>query len=143
GNLPGEGEALSRDAADPLSRYRDLFLIPDGPTGRDGPPAIYLAGQSLGLQSVGVQAAVDGVLRAWARSGIDGMFTTERPWFTYDDSLREPMARVVGARPTEVALLNTLTVNIHLLLTSFFRPSGRRRRILVDAPLFPSDRHAL
>ena len=83
------------------------------------------------------------VLRVWARAGIDGMFTTDRPWFTYDDSLREPMARIVGARPTEVALLNTLTVNIHLLLTSFFRPSGRRRRILVDAPLFPSDRHAL
>ncbi len=79
----------------------------------------------------------------WARYGIEGMFTGDQPWFTYDDSVREPMARIVGARPTEVALLNTLTVNIHLLLTSFFRPSGRRRRILADAPLFPSDRHAL
>jgi kynureninase len=143
GNLPGEGEALARDAADPLSRYRDLFLLPVGPTGPQGPPAIYFAGQSLGLQSVGVQIAVDAVLRSWARGGIDGMLTTDRPWFTYDDSLREPMARIVGARPTEVAFLNTLTVNIHLLLTSFFQPSGTRRRILVDAPLFPSDRHAL
>ena len=92
GNLPGEGEALTRDAADPLSGYRDLFLLPDGPSGPHGPPAIYFAGQSLGLQSVGVQLAVDAVLRGWARGGIDGMFTTQRPWFTYDDSLREPMA---------------------------------------------------
>jgi kynureninase len=143
GNLPGEGEALARDAADPLSRYRDLFFIPDGPGGPNGPPAVYLAGQSLGLQSVGVQPVVDAVLRGWARGGIDGMFTTDRPWFTYDDSLREPMARIVGARPSEVAFLNTLTVNIHVLLTSFFQPSGKRRRILADAPLFPSDRHAL
>src|SRR3954469_9299999 len=95
GNLPGEGEALARDAADPLSRYRDLFLLPDGPVGPHGPPAIYFAGQSLGLQSVGVQIAVDAVLRSWARGGIDAMFTTDRPWFTYDDSLREPMARIV------------------------------------------------
>jgi kynureninase len=144
GGLPGEAEALVRDAADPLSGYRDRFLIPDAPgVGVHSAPAIYLAGQSLGLQPVGVQSVVDAVLRLWAHAGIDGMFTTERPWFTYDDALREPMARVVGALPTEVALLNTLTVNIHLLLTSFFQPSGRRRRILADAPLFPSDRHAL
>jgi kynureninase len=136
-------DARRRDAADPLSRYRDLFLLPDGPDGPDGPPAIYLAGQSLGLQPRSARAVVEGVLDRWAHVGIDGMFTTERPWFTYDDALREPMARIVGARPAEVALLNTLTVNIHLLLTSFFRPAGRRRRILVDAPLFPSDRHAL
>src|SRR5215217_207373 len=124
GTLPGEAEALTHDAADPLSGYRDLFLLPDGPAGATGPPAIYLAGQSLGLQPVGAQAVVDTVLRTWARFGIDGMFTGDRPWFTFDDSLREPMARVVGARPREIALLNTLTVNVHLLLTSFFQPSG-------------------
>ena len=69
--------------------------------------------------------------------------TPARPWFTLDATLRESMARVVGARPVEIALLNSLTVNIHLLLASFFRPDGRRRRILADGPLFPSDRHAL
>jgi kynureninase len=140
---PTEADALARDAADPLSALRDRFHLPDGPDGPAGPPAIYLAGQSLGLQPRGARAAVDAVLDGWARLGIEGMFATDRPWFTYDDSLREPMARIVGARTAEIAILNSLTVNIHLLLTSFFRPAGRRRRTLVDAPLFPSDRHAL
>ena len=116
---------------------------PTDRTGPHGPPAIYLAGQSLGLQPRSARDAVEAVLDRWARLGVDGWFTAERPWFTYDDSLREPMARIVGARPAEIAILNSLTVNIHLLLTSFFRPAGPRRRILVDAPLFPSDRHAL
>jgi len=138
-----EADALARDAADPLSSYRDRFLIPDGPGGPDGLPAIYLAGQSLGLQPRTARAAVEAELDRWAGLGVEAFFTGERPWFTLDDALREPMARIVGARPAEVALLNTLTINIHLLLTSFYRPSGRRRRILADGPLFPSDRHAL
>lgn len=141
--LDDEADALARDAADPLSALRGRFLLPDGPSGPGGEPAIYLAGQSLGLQPRTARAAVEAELDRWARLGIDGFFTGERPWFTYDDTLREALARIVGARPAEVALLNTLTVNLHLLLTSFFRPAGRRRRILVDAPLFPSDRHAL
>lgn len=106
-------------------------------------PAVYLAGQSLGLQPRSTRAAVEAELDAWARLGVDAWFDPNRPWFTLDDSLREPMARIVGARPGEVAILNTLTINLHLLLASFFRPAGRRRRILTDAPLFPSDRHAL
>jgi len=135
-----EASALERDASDPLSAYRDRFLLPTGP---DGSPAIYLAGQSLGLQPMTARAAVEAELDAWAGLGVDAWFEPQRPWFTLDDALREPMARVVGARPSEVAILNTLTINIHLLLASFFRPVGRRRRILTDAPLFPSDRHAL
>ena len=138
-----EADALARDEADPLSALRDRFIVPDRPVGPDGPPAIYLAGQSLGLQPRSARAAVAAELDRWAHLGIDGFFTGDRPWFTYDDAMREPMARVVGARPSEIAILNTLTVNIHLLLTSFFRPAGRRRRILTDGPLFPSDRHAL
>jgi kynureninase len=82
-------------------------------------------------------------LEAWGRLGVDGWFDPDRPWFTLDDSLRDSMARVVGARAAEVAILNSLTVNIHLLLASFFRPQGPRRRILTDGPVFPSDRHAL
>lgn len=138
-----EADALARDAADPLSALRDRFIIPDGPAGHAGPPATYFAGQSLGLQPRAARAVVEAELDRWARVGLDAFFTGDRPWFTYDDALREPMARIVGARPAEVALLNTLTIDIHLLLTSFFRPAGRRRRILVEAPLFPSDRHAL
>jgi kynureninase len=136
----GGAEALERDRADPLSIYRSRFLIPED---ADGRPAIYLAGQSLGLQPRTARAAVETELDAWARLGVDAWFDRERPWFTIDDALRESMARVVGARPSEVVILNTLTVNIHLLLASFFRPVGRRRRVLTDAPLFPSDRHAL
>jgi kynureninase len=133
--LPGEADARARDHADPLSRYRDRFLLPGGP---DGVPAVYLAGQSLGLQPRTARAAIEAELDTWARLGIDGHFAPGRPWFTYDDVLRAPMARVVGARPAEVAILNSLTVNIHVVLASFFRPAGRRRRILTDAPLFPS-----
>jgi kynureninase len=135
-----EAEALARDAADPLAAHRDRFRLPVGP---DGTPAVYFAGQSLGLQPRSARSAIDAELEAWARLGVDAWFDGARPWFTLDDRLREPMAQIVGARPSEVAILNTLTVNIHLLLTSFFRPAGRRRRILTDAPLFPSDRHAL
>ncbi len=137
---PTEAGALARDRADPLSGYRDRFLLPDRP---DGAPSIYLAGQSLGLQPRTARAAIEAELDTWARLGVEAWFDRDRPWFTFDDSLRESMARIVGARPAEVAILNSLTVNIHLLLASFFRPQGRRRRILTDGPLFPSDRHAL
>ena len=136
----GETDALARDAADPLSGYRGWFLLPAGP---NATPVIYLAGQSLGLQPRTARAAIETELEAWARRGVDAWFDPERPWFTLTDRLREPMARLVGARPSEVAILNALTVNIHLLLASFYRPDGRRRRILADGPLFPSDRHAL
>jgi kynureninase len=133
-------DAAARDAADPLSALRDRFLVPDG---RDGRPATYLAGQSLGLQPRATRAVVDTELDRWARLGVDAWFEPDRPWFTYDDTLRAPMARIVGARPAEIAIANTLTIDLHLLLVSFFRPHGSRRRILVDGPLFPSDRHAL
>jgi kynureninase len=135
-----EADALARDAADPLRIWRERFLIPVGP---DSAPAIYLAGQSLGLQPKSARDAINAELEAWSRRGVDAWFDPERPWFTLTERLRDPMARLVGAKPTEVAILNALTVNIHLLLASFYRPAGRRRRILADGPLFPSDRHAL
>lgn len=138
-----EADALALDAADPLSAYRDRFILPDGPGGTGGPPAIYLAGQSLGLQAKAVRPAMEAQLDRWARLGVEGHFAPDDPWFTYDETFRAPMARIVGANPSEVAILNTLTVNLHLMLASFFRPSSARRRILTDAPLFPSDRHAL
>jgi kynureninase len=131
----------ARDAARAVTpATRDRFHIPIAP---DGSPAIYLAGQSLGLQPRAAAAAIHRELDAWARHGVDAWFDPVRPWFTLDTTVREPMARIVGARTTEVALLNSLTVDIQLLLASFFRPAGRRRRILADGPLFPSDRHAL
>ncbi len=136
-----EDDAPARDAGAALTLpMRERFHIPTGP---DGSPAIYLAGQSLGLQPRTAAAAIARELDAWARLGVDAWFDPTRPWFTLDIALRESMARIVGARPVEVALLNSLTVDIHLLLASFFRPEGRRRTILADGPLFPSDRHAL
>jgi kynureninase len=135
-----EADALARDATDPLAGLRDRFLIPRGPDGR---PATYLAGQSLGLQPRTTAGVVQGELDRWARLGVDAWFEGERPWFTYDDTLRAPMARIVGARPAEITIANTLTIDLHLLLTSFFRPRGERRRILMDGPLFPSDRDAV
>ncbi len=135
-----EAEATARDDADPLTALRDRFLLPSGP---DGTTAVYYAGQSLGLQPRTVRSAIETELDAWARLGVDAWFAPGRPWFTMDDALRAPMARIVGARPDEIGLMLGLTANIHLLLTSFFRPAGRRRRILTDGPLFPSDRHAL
>ena len=115
---------------------RDRFLLPDGPDGPDGPPAIYLAGQSLGLQPRSARVAVEEVLDRWAHLGVDGWFTAERPWFTEDDALREPMARIVGARPAEIAILNSLTVNLHAA-PDVVLPAGR------PAPPDPRRRAAL
>jgi kynureninase len=141
--LTTEADALALDAADPLSHFRERFLLPDGPGGPDGPRSLYFAGQSLGLQATSVRAAMDRQLDRWAHLGVEGHFAPDDPWFTYDEGFRAPMARIVGSSADEVAILNTLTVNLHLLLASFFRPDGARRRILTDAPLFPSDRYAL
>ena len=136
-----EEDAPTRDVAGVLTpSMRDRFHIPTAP---DGSEAIYLAGQSLGLQPrTAAEPSPPSSTPGRITASTPGS-TQARPWFTLDGSLREPMARIVGARPVEVALLNSLTVDIHLLLASFFRPDGRRRRILADGPLFPSDRHAL
>jgi kynureninase len=133
-------QARALDAADPLAGYRSRFLLP---TASDGTTLTYLAGQSLGPQPVGAREAVEQELDRWATHGVEGHFHATAPWVEYDEALRGPTARLVGARPHEVSTLNTLTVNLHLLLASFFRPSGTRTRILIDAPTFPSDRYVV
>ena len=135
-----EAFALAQDAADPLAAQRERFHMPVGP---DGSPRIYLAGQSLGAQPRSAREAVEAELEAWARLGVQGHFHEGATWVSYDEPMREPTARLVGALPDEVATMNTLTVNLHLLLASFFRPSGDRTKILIDAPTFPSDRYAV
>lgn len=140
----GEEHARSLDSADPLAHYRDRFLLPTAP---DGTPAVYLAGQSLGAQPATARAAVEAELDAWARLGVDGWFrgngAGRRAWVDADDAIREWTATLVGARPGEVATMNTLTVNLHLLFATFYRPAGRRTAVLIDAPTFPSDRYAV
>ncbi len=136
----GEDHARRLDAADPLAGYRDRFLLPTGP---DGTPRVYLAGQSLGAQPASARAEVEAELEAWARLGVDGWFAAKRAWLDADGAIREPTATLVGARPGEIATMNTLTVNLHLLFATFFRPAGERTAILIDAPTFPSDRYAV
>ncbi len=131
--------ARELDAADPLRHFRDSFLIPRRP---DGNPVVYLCGHSLGLQPKGTRACVEQELDSWARFGVEGHFQGPAPWYSYHELFRE-LAHLFGALPGEVVMMNTLTVNLHLLMATFFRPSGARRKLLIDVPVFPSDRYAV
>ncbi len=150
---PAEGECSARveyqadeafaqacDQADPLSAYRERFHLP---VGRDGAPLIYLCGNSLGLQPMATRAAVLQELDDWARLGVEGHFKARRAWYPYHEFLREPGARLVGAQPEEVIYMNGLTVNLHLLMVSFYRPTPARHAILIEAAAFPSDIYAV
>ncbi len=136
----GEAEALERDAADELAHWRARFRLP---VGRHGPDAVYVLGNSHGAQPVAAAAAVQAELEAWATHGVEGQFRPDVGWIAMDERLHGPTSRLVGAGPLEVATMNTLTVNLHMLLASFYRPAGRRSAILIDAPTFPSDRYAV
>jgi kynureninase len=135
-----EARALELDAADALAPLRQRFAIP---VGADGRPAAYLVGNSLGAQPHAARRAVERHLDAWARRGVEGWFDEASRWIDLDAQARASAARIVGAVESEVATLNTLTVDLHLLLERFFRPAGQRTRILIDAPTFPSDRYAV
>lgn len=140
GFSPAEAFARALDRADPLARFRNAFELPVDPGGR---ATVYLLGNSLGALPRAARAAVEDVVEAWSRYGVEGFGAGRHPWATYQDGLREPLARLVGARPGEVVTMNTLTVNLHLLLASFYRPQGPRRRILMEAKAFPSDTYAV
>jgi kynureninase len=132
-------EAAALDAVDPLREFRARFRLPDGP---GGAPGVYLCGNSLGPQPVDAVARVQEILGDWGRLGVHGHHEGERAWLPYHERFAAPLARLTGARPHEVVLMNTLTVNLHLLMVSFFRPRGDRRRLLIERPAFPSDRYA-
>jgi kynureninase len=134
-----EAHARALDDADPRSAWREEYLLP---MGADGRRVAYLAGNSLGPQPRAARDAVERVLDRWAGAGVEGWFGDDG-WMEAEGTIREATARIVGARPSEVATCNTLTVNLHLLLAACFRPSGRRTAILVDAPTFPSDQYAV
>jgi kynureninase len=135
-----EAAALARDAADPLRGYRDRFHLPRRP---DGQPVIYFCGHSLGLQPKAARQAIDDELTAWAERGIDGYFAGPTAWYHYQQWLRPGLARLVGAGPAEVIAMNGLTVNLHFLLASFYRPQNGRHKILIEDPAFPSDLYAV
>jgi len=133
---PDRGFAQTLDASDALAGLRDRFELPC----REGVDLIYLAGNSLGPLPTESRHAVEREVQRWASLGVDGWFENPLPWYEIDERFLAPLARVVGAEPREVAVMNGLTVNLHLMLASFYRPSGRRRRILIERPCFPSDR---
>ena len=135
-----EQDAVHRDAADP--GHRDLFHIPMAAGGPDA-ECVYLAGNSLGLQPRATAGELAAELAAWQRLGVEGHFDADRPWFSYHQLLTEPAARLVGALPVEVVAMNSLTVNLHLLMVSFYRPLGSRSRIVVEDTTFPSDSYAV
>ena len=134
-----ESEALERDAADP--GHRELFHIP--PYDGAYPEMAYFAGNSLGLQPKATRDELLADLDAWARLGVEGHHEGGRPWLPYHSFLTEPAARLVGALPSETVVMNSLTVNLHLLLVSFYRPAGRRTRIVIEDSAFPSDSYAV
>jgi kynureninase len=132
--------ARALDAADLLARFRKAFHLPPGP---DGAPCVYLAGNSLGLQPRKARGYVAEALDAWEKLGVEGHLQGRAPWLPYHELLTTSTAHLVGAEPEEVVVMNTLTVNLHLLMVSFYRPTASRFRILMEAGAFPSDRYAV
>jgi kynureninase len=128
------------DEADPLHAFRERFAQPQD--GR-GEALVYLCGHSLGLMPRAARALVLEELEDWAQFGVLGHEHARRPWIPYHENLRDGLASLTGARPGEVVAMSSLTVNLHLMLAAFYRPSGVRRRILIEAGAFSSDRHAV
>ena len=134
-------EDFARDqyAQDPLGEYRERFIHPT----RAGKPLLYFCGNSLGLQPTGARAIVDQELQDWGDLAVDAHFEGTTPWYDYHEVFRDQGSRVVGAQPDEVVMMNSLTVNLHLMMVSFYRPENGRRKILMEAPAFPSDMYAI
>lgn len=132
--------AAEMDARDPLAPFRDEFHIPPAP---DGSPSVYLCGHSLGLQPKRACEYIEQELHDWAKLGVEAHFRGRNPWMPYHRLLTENMAGVVGAEPAEVVVMNSLTVNLHLMMVSFYRPTAQRHKIVIEAGAFPSDRYAV
>jgi kynureninase len=137
---PDEAFARHLDETDPLRGFRDAFLIPQRP---DGTPVIYFCGHSLGLQPKTVRALIEEELADWAHLGVEGHFKERTGWYRYHELVRDAGARLVGGLPDEVVMMNSLTVNLHLMLVSFYRPTLGRYKVLMDDPVFPSDLYAV
>jgi kynureninase len=132
--------AEQQDRADGLAKLRDAFRIP---TRADGTEQVYLCGHSLGLQPKAVASIVQEELESWARRAVDGHFESARPWLNYHERFAPSLARLVGAQPLEVVAMNTLTVNLHLMLATFYRPTRERSKILIEKHAFSSDLYAV
>ena len=135
-----EADALARDAADPLASLRSEFLIPRHD---DGGEQVYFCGNSLGLQPRATRDALLAELDDWSHLAVEAHFRGRHPWMPYHEFVREDLAALVGAQPHEVVAMNSLTVNLHLMMVSFYRPTPERSAILIERGAFPSDHHAV
>ncbi len=132
-------EAITRDRTDPLADYRNQFFLPSNDSGIQ----TYFCGNSLGLQPRNTPEYVTRELVDWAKLGVEGHLHAKFPWVKYHEFLTQQMADIVGAKPKETVVMNTLSVNLHLMMVSFYRPTGRRNKILIEYSAFPSDRYAV
>jgi len=135
-----EDFAKELDVQDPLRSFRERFHLP---LGKNGKPLIYFAGNSLGLMPKSAKQIVEQELHDWATLGVAAHLEGKTPWYSYHETLREPTARLVGAEPNEVICMNSLTVNLHLMMATFYRPIKSRFKILMEDPAFPSDTYAV
>jgi kynureninase len=138
----GADFALAMDQRDPLAPFRERFCLPTIKA-KNGEPCVYLCGHSLGLQPKTAGAYLDQGLRDWAELGVEGHFHAQNPWMPYHRLLTSQTANLVGSEPSEVVVMNSLTVNLHLMMASFYRPTPQRHKILVEAGAFPSDQYAV
>jgi kynureninase len=129
--------AQQLDAQDQLSHYQNEFSFPQV----NGKNAIYFTGNSLGLQPKRAKTYVDEVMNDWANLAVEGHFYAEKPWWDYHERFANPLGKLVGALPSEVTVMNTLTVNLHLLMVSFYRPTATRYKIICEEKAFPSDQY--
>ncbi|WP_282068938.1 kynureninase [Olleya namhaensis] len=132
--------AKQEDKNDPLSQYRTQFHIPKDKQGNDW---LYFTGNSLGLQPKATKYYINQELEDWANLGVEGHFEAKNPWMPYHEFLTESMAKIVGAKPIEVVIMNTLTTNLHLLMVSFYQPTKTKYKIVIESDAFPSDRYAV
>ncbi|WP_024768983.1 kynureninase [Aquimarina macrocephali] len=132
--------AKELDQKDKIAQYRDQFHIPKDDNGKDW---IYMCGNSLGLQPKTTQKYIQQELEDWANFGVEGHFEAKNPWMPYHEFLTDTMAKVVGAKPLEVVIMNTLTTNLHLLMVSFYQPDKTKYKIVIESDAFPSDRYAV
>ena len=137
---PDEAFAVQLDAEDSLRQFREKFHLP---LAKDGKPLIYFAGNSLGLMPKAARKIVEQELDDWAKLAVDAHLEGATPWYSYHETLREPTARLVGAKPSEVVCMNSLTVNLHLMMATFYLPTKSRFKILMEEPAFPSDTYAI
>jgi kynureninase len=128
------------DEQDSLKHFRQKFYIPQQPNGDE---VLYFTGNSLGLQPKSTQSFIQQELDDWKKLGVEGHFHAKTPWMPYHEFLTEQMAEIVGAKPIEVVVMNSLTVNLHLLMVSFYRPTEKRNKIIIEKGAFPSDQYAV